>query len=365
MCSGCAAPEHGGDGGQPFRSLARGKVCHRDRQEQERGGEDWRNHARAVDLKRQVRRVALEHAVADLALGILHEQPPLRPLHEHDDADHDDSHDEQQDDQRRRQRALPAELERSGHGMRQLRHDTGEDDQRNAVSDAPRRDLLAEPHQEHGAADEREHGGDAEEEAGVEHHMARAFEAHGDAVALQRREEHRPVAGILIDLAASGLAFLFQRLQMRRDRGQQLDDDRGRDIRHDVERKDRHAPNRTTREHVEHAEDAGLVLPEHVGKRLGIDAWNRDIGAEPVNEQRAKREPDALLELVGLGEGREIEIGDQLFGGGNHRAFPSLAEGKRGGRRPPSHQLKPCLSWPASASPVSSRPRRPLPSWRA
>ena len=41
---------------------------------------------------------------------------------------------------------------RSGTMARQDRHDAGEDDQRDAVADAARCDLLAEPHQEHGAA---------------------------------------------------------------------------------------------------------------------------------------------------------------------------------------------------------------------
>ena len=45
-----------------------------------------------------------------------------------------------------------------------------------------------------------------------------------------------------------------------------------------------------------------------------VDAGQRDIGAEPIDEQRAEREPDALLELLGLGEGAEVEIGCQLFG---------------------------------------------------
>ena len=57
------------------------------------------------------------------------------------------------------------------------RDDAGEDDQRDAVADAARGDLLAEPHQEHGAADQRDDRGDAEEPAGIEHDVARAFEA--------------------------------------------------------------------------------------------------------------------------------------------------------------------------------------------
>ena len=40
-----------------------------------------------------MRGFAAEHAVADLSLGILHEQPSLRALHEHDEADEADGAD--------------------------------------------------------------------------------------------------------------------------------------------------------------------------------------------------------------------------------------------------------------------------------
>ncbi len=266
-----------------------------------------------------MRGIALEHAVAHLSLRVLHQEPPLRSLHKDDDGDHDDRHEQQTDDQRGGERALPAEFECADQSRWQLGDNAGENDQRDAVADAARRDLLAEPHQEHGAADQRDDGGDAEEPAGIEHDSASALETDGDAVALQRGKQHRAVARILVDLPAPLLAFLLQLLEMRRDGGEQLDDDRRRDIRHDVEREDRHAPDRAAREHVEHAENAGLVLPEHVGKGLRVDAGDRDIGAEPIDQQRAEREPDALLQLVGLGEGREIEIGDELFCGGDHR----------------------------------------------
>jgi hypothetical protein len=48
-----------------------------------------------------MRRLALEHAVAHLALGILNEQPPLRLFHEHDKRD-DPDRDHQDDENERR-----------------------------------------------------------------------------------------------------------------------------------------------------------------------------------------------------------------------------------------------------------------------
>ena len=48
------------------------------------------------------------------------------------------------------------------------------------------------------------------------------------------------------------------------------------------------------------------LLVEHLGHHRGIDAGDRDVGAETINEQRTEGEPDALLELRRLGEDAEL-----------------------------------------------------------
>ena len=83
------------------------------------------------------------------------------------------------------QRALAAELERAGDRRRDVGDDAGEDDERDAVADAARGDLLAEPHQEHGAAGQRDDRGEAEEPAGIGHDVAGALKPDGDAVGLE------------------------------------------------------------------------------------------------------------------------------------------------------------------------------------
>jgi hypothetical protein len=57
-----------------------------------------------------------------------------------------------------------------------------------------------------------------------------------------------------------GLAFLLERFELRNDRRHQLNDDRGRDVGHDAEREDRHALHGAARQHVEHVEQAALLL---------------------------------------------------------------------------------------------------------
>ena len=89
---------------------------------------------------------------------------------------------------------------------------------------------------------------------------AHALQPDGDAPGLEHRDQHRQVAGILVELLAARLAFLLQGLE-RGDGGRhQLDDDAGGDVGHDVQREHRHAPERAAGEHVEHAEDAAAML---------------------------------------------------------------------------------------------------------
>ena len=194
----------------------------RRRQQQQRGGEDRRDDARGVELQRQVRGLALEHAVADLALRILDQQPALaRSKKTMAKTTTTASTSTKTQDQHGRDRAVPAKLEglrRCACGKSATMPD--EDDQRDAVADAARGDLLAEPHQEHGAAGQRDHGGDAEEQARIEDDVLAALEPDGDAVGLERREHDGQVARVLVEDLAALLAFLLQRLERRRDGGQ-------------------------------------------------------------------------------------------------------------------------------------------------
>ena len=260
-----------------------------------------------------MRGLALEHAVADLAFRILDQKAPLRALHEHDEGDDGDRHHQHDQDQAGRERALPAELERAGDGRRKLCNDARHDDQRGAVADTALGDLLAEPHQEHCPAGERDDGGEPEEDAWVGDDVRCAFKPDGDAVGLECGQYHGQIARVLVDGLAPLLALLLESFERRRHRRHQLNDDRGRDIRHDVQRKDRHAVNAAAGEHVEHPQNTAGLGIEDLIPGVRIDAGQRDVGAEPIDEQRAERKPDALLEFFGFGKRAEIEIGCELF----------------------------------------------------
>ena len=95
---------------------------------------------------------------------------------------------------------------------------------------------------------------------------------------------------------------------MGRNRRHQLDDDRGRNIRHDVEGENRHAAKRAAGQAIHPAKYARSVLCREFCQFNGIDAGNGDVGAEAINDQRAQREPDAVLQLFGFGNGPEIQF---------------------------------------------------------
>ena len=143
-----------------------------------------------------------------------------------------------------------------------------------------------------------------------------------DAVGLDHRQHHGEIAGVLVEDLAARLAFLLQRFQFGKHRGHQLDDDGGGDVGHDAQGEDRHAADRAARQGVEDVEQAAARLLHLLGQRRRVDAGHGDIGADARHDQGAQGEEDAAAQLLGLGDGAEVEIGCQLFGCGRHQAAP-------------------------------------------
>ena len=211
------------------------------------------------------------------------------------------------------------------HVLRQHRDDAGEDDQADPIADSAAGDLFAQPHQEHGAPGKGHDGRNQEEQAGILDQSWALRQADRNPEGLEDRQDDRQIAGILVEGLATRLAaFLAQLLPGRIDRTQQLYDDRRRDVGHHVQREDRHPLHGAAREHVEHAQDA-LCL---AGKRLlechGVDARDRDVGAQAINDHRHQGKPDALVKFRGLRKGPEVHVCGELFSGRSHSANPQF-----------------------------------------
>jgi len=95
-------------------------------------------------------------------------------------------------------------------------------------------------------------------------------------------------------------------------------------------------PDGAASEHVENAEDARLLLLEHLRKRSGVDARQRNIGAETIDDERTQREPDALLQLIRLRESREVQVCCELFSRRCHSNLPVRRMKTGGPSGPPS-----------------------------
>ena len=262
-----------------------------------------------------MRGIALEHAVTHLSLRILDKQPSLRALHEHNEHDDHDRQRQNGENERGGERAGAAQFQRTGESARQTGDNASEDDKRYTIADAARGDLFTQPHQEDRAADQCDYSRNSEEPARIGDDVCTRFKADSDTIGLQSPQQNSAVARVLVDDLAALLPFLLQLLERRHHRCHELNDDRGGDVGHDAERHDCQPLDRAARDHVEQAEHAAGLVVERLRVGFRIDAGQRDIGGKPVNKQRTQREPDALLEFLGLGEGREVEIGGKLFCG--------------------------------------------------
>ncbi len=109
------------------------------------------------------------------------------------------------------------------HAVRQTNHDTGKDQQRNAVADAAFGDLFAEPHHEDRSGRQRQHR--RQQEAPGRRADSVDLQPVRDERSLNAAETDRQIPRPLIDLLPAHLAFFLQLLQLRRDDRHQLKND--------------------------------------------------------------------------------------------------------------------------------------------
>jgi len=185
-------------------------------------------------------------------------------------------------------------------------HDTDHDDQRNAVTDTLVRDLLAQPHDEHGAGDQNRRGiGDEAERIAVDERRGNLMVQVGDVGrALQDQHADREETGPLVHLAAAALTFLLHFLEIRDHHAHELNDDRGGDVRHDSERENGGVAKCTAREDVQQAQKpvafqlAGIRRP--LAQGVGVDARNHDETAQAIDQQQPDRVQHTLAQLLDL-----------------------------------------------------------------
>ena len=223
----------------------------------------------------------------DLAQGAFHEH------HRRDNQNHHHQHAQDHRCRDHTRTTLAKELRQS---PRNFCYNAGKDDQRDAVADATRSNLLAQPHQEHRPADQRDHTRDHKEHARRMRQTTR-LDRLGNAKALEGCQDNRAVTGPLVHLFATLIALFLHLLQRWHHRGQQLNDDRGRNIGHDPQREDAHALNCAAGEHRQHAADALACVIHKVAQRGSVNTWNRHIGAQTIDHQQADGEKNTAPKI--------------------------------------------------------------------
>ena len=173
--------------------------------------------------------------------------------------------------------------------LRQCCDDTGKDDERYAVSDAVRRDLLADPHEEYRASRQGDRDDQNRDGIGIQDRLLQT-DRHADS--LEKGERYGQVACDLRRFLVPFLPFFGPLLQSRNDNREKLHDDRRVDVRRDAHRKDGKLAECTAGKEIQQAEQVARGKQLLNGRR--IDARHRDVRTEPEHGEHDEREDDLL-----------------------------------------------------------------------
>src|SRR5690554_1515568 len=256
----------------------------------------WRNNTGHVDLQRQMAGLLGKHPAPLLPLGIVDGKPALATLHEYHEANNRDCQNANTEHYQQAHLTVSSLLQGLTNSPRQTGNNACENQQGNAVTDTSLGDLLAQPHHEDGTTHERNNRHEVEAEAVVEGNALRG-QPYRNTKALNQGQDNRTIPRVLADLATTSFTLFLQLLKLRTNRSHELHDNRGRNIRHDTECEDTHALKRTTGKHVEQTQDSALVLVKQCRQPVRVDAWNRDVGTDPVHQQRQEDKPEPRTQL--------------------------------------------------------------------
>ena len=273
------------------------QVGHGRREHDNGAGEDRRDDPGHVHLEGQMAALAAIAAHPHDTFGVVDRHPSMALFHENDGGSDDHHHRTDEDHDHGRHRPGMQQAQRVENRPRHVGDDTGEDDQRDPVADAPLGNLLAEPHDKGGARRQGDHRHQNEADAGVGNHGRTSGSAHGlqpdgDAGTLNNRQDDRAVAGPAGDDLLPLGALFGQALDGFEDHAEQLQNDRGADVGHDPQSKNGHPLQGTAGKGADHPEQCPLASLKKLGQYLGIDTRCRHVTPDAVNRQHSEGEED-------------------------------------------------------------------------
>src|SRR5690606_32490669 len=277
------------------------------RNEHDGRGENDGHDAGGIDLERQKAGLPAHDFTADHALRALQRNAAGPQVDVNDEGG--DGQDHEQDYGFHRDAALSGKnhFRFAEHGAGHLRHDADEDDQGDAIADAAGRDLLAQPHDEHGDRGQSEDG--QQGEAHLTHPGSQKTLAGGgglaaqpgrDAPGLHGADDERAVTGPLRELGAPFLALPLELSDGGNNGSHQLDDDGRTDIGHDAQGKNGRALESAAHEGIVQAEKVVGVLVEELGDGDAVDTRKGNETAQAIDRQNTQGEDDLLPEILDL-----------------------------------------------------------------
>ena len=286
------------------------------RQSHDGGGEDNGHHAGVVKLERQILGTTLHHlAVAHHALGILHRDTALSLAHDNYEGHHEHHEEDKGHHTQRTQRVHFSTLHHTGlpcHGESAGKcvNNVHGNDKGNTITHATLRNLVTNPHEEHGAGHDDEDSREREDDTGV-HHQVISVEANGRGIAERLRQEvalnysndDGQDTGVLGHLLAA--AFLTQHLLPGgKHCAHELSHNGSRNVGHDTQSKDTALLQTTTGENRKNGSKStqGTVaiirgLGNAAGKFAHINAGQRQVNAKAHNHNHGQRKEDTAPEL--------------------------------------------------------------------
>ena len=243
---------------------------------------------------------SLRHLLSHHAAGVLNRNSPLPPLDEDDAEQHDCCEEKKEDDRENRELVGTDQVGQLGEPGGNAHDDSGEYDERDAVSDAPLGDLLAQPHDEGGARCQREHRHQPKSPTRVRNgslSKLAAFQCCGHQKALEERQHNGGIASPLIDLLLALLALPFEFLELGNYDGEELKDDARADVGHDPQSEDRELLQGAARKEIEEPEHRTRHLLEEILDYPRIDSGRHHGAADAVHDQHPEGEQDPLPKL--------------------------------------------------------------------
>jgi hypothetical protein len=229
------------------------------------------------------------------AFGVLDRNPALAFLNCHDTGD-DQSSDNNQGHQAQDADGTCVQVFKEPY--RTLGHpgnDTGKDQERNPVADALFRDLLAHPHQEGCSSGDGQSCGYVGNGTRV---LQRPADPDDHAQTLDEGQDDGEVTGVLGNFLAPLRALLIQPLQVGNDHCEELHDNGGVDVRRYAHGKNSKIFKSPAGNNIK--ESKNKPAADQLGKPLGVDPGNRDVGAQPEDKDHAQGEQEFCPEFRNL-----------------------------------------------------------------